>query len=299
MTFKTLHGALLLAACFSGAAIAGPTLDRIRDTGHIRFAYLPAGKPFTAAATGGTPEGYGVELCSRIADRVKSQLGLPELKVDWVEVRADNVVETVAKGDAALLCTPSNPTLERRKTLSYSLPVFAGGVRAVVRSDAPMSLRNVLEEQPTQRNVWRGSPALNAIEQTRFATVAGTSADKRLADKVRGFKLNTVTVSVPDYASGIKFLMERKIDVFLAERDVVLAALDDQSRSKVVVLNRQITHEPLALAMPRGDDDFRLQVDSALSSTYNSPEFSALYVKYFHKLDDATRNFFAWVTPAP
>ena len=103
------------------------------------------GNPFTAAAAGGTPEGYGVELCSRVADQVKSQLGLADLKVDWVEVRADNVLETVAKGDADLLCTPSNATLERRKTLSYSLPVFAGGVRAVVRSDAPMSLRNVLE----------------------------------------------------------------------------------------------------------------------------------------------------------
>lgn len=299
MTIKKLHGALLLAVCLSGTAFAGATLDRIRDSGHIRFAYLPAGKPFTAAATGGTPEGYGVELCSRIAERVKSQLGLASLQVDWVEVRADNVLETVAKGDADLLCTPSNATLERRKTLSYSLPVFAGGVRAVVRSDAPMSLRNVLEEQPSQRNVWRGSPALNVIEQTRFATVAGTSSEKRLAAKVKGFKLNTATVSVPNYASGIQYLVERKIDVFLAERDVVLSALDDQTRSKVVVLNRQITHEPLALAMPRGDEDFRLQVDSALSDAYNSPEFSALYVKYFHKLDDATRTFFAWVTPAP
>jgi len=114
---------------------------------------------------------------------------------------------------------------------------------------------------------------------------------------VKAFKLNTVTVSVPDYASGIKFLMERKIDVFLAERDVVLATLDDKSRANILVLNRQITHEPLALAMPRGDDDFRLQVDSALTEAYNSPEFSALYVKYFHKMDDATRTFFAWVTP--
>ena len=35
---KKLHAALLLVACFSGAALAGPTLDRIRDTGHIRLA---------------------------------------------------------------------------------------------------------------------------------------------------------------------------------------------------------------------------------------------------------------------
>jgi polar amino acid transport system substrate-binding protein len=78
---------------------------------------------------------------------------------------------------------------------------------------------------------------------------------------------------------------------------VALAAMDESSQSKLVVLNRQLTHEPLALAIPRGDDDFRLQVDSALTEAYNSPEFSALYVKHFHKMDDATRTFFAWVTP--
>jgi polar amino acid transport system substrate-binding protein len=297
MSIQKHHAALLLVACFSGAAFAGPTLDRIRDSGHIRLAYLPQARPFTMAASGGAVEGYSAELCKRVAERVKSQLGLQQLAVDWVEVRADNVLETMTNGGADVLCTPSNATLERRKKLSYSLPVFAGGIRAVVRTDAPAALRDVLEAQPSTRNVWRGSPALNMIEQTRFATVAGTSSEKWLAGKVNGFKLNTATVSVPNYASGIQFLLERKIDVFLAERDVALAAMDESSQSKLVVLNRQLTHEPLALAIPRGDDDFRLQVDSALTEAYNSPEFSALYVKYFHKMDDATRTFFAWVTP--
>jgi len=232
MTIKK-HAALLLVACISGAAFGGATLDRIRDSGHIRLAYLPGGKPFTSPGSGGTPEGYGVELCSRVADRVKSQLGLSQLAVDWVEVRADNVLGTVARGDADLLCTPSNATLERRKTLSYSLPVFAGGIRAVVRSDAPNTLRDVLEQQPSQRNVWRGSPALHMIEQTRIATVAGTSSEKVLAAKVKGFQLNTATVSVPDYASGIRFLMERKIDVFLAERESGKTPLPDTARMEL------------------------------------------------------------------
>ncbi len=291
------HCAALLLACISGAALAGPTLDRIRDSGHIRFAYLPQARPFTMAASGGAVEGYSAELCNRIAERVKAQLGLQQLAVDWVEVRPDNVISTMTGGGADVLCTPSNATLERRKSLSYSLPIFAGGVRAVVRNDASMALRDALEAQPSQRNVWRGSPALSLIEKTRFAAVAGTSSERVLASKVKGFKLNTATVSVPDYASGIKFLMERKIDVFLAERDVALATMDDAARSNLVVLNRQLTQEPLALAIPRGDDDFRLQVDSALTAAYNSPEFSSLYVKYFHKMDDATRTFFAWVTP--
>jgi len=294
-----LHlGALLLAGCISGTALAGGTLDRIRDSGHIRFAYLPHAKPFTSSGSGGA-EGYSAELCQRIADQVKSSLGLAQLTVDWVEVNAQNVFSTVSGGNADVLCTPSNATLERRKSLSYSLPVFAAGVRAVVRSDAPMALRDVLEAQPAQRNVWRGSPALNLIEKTRFAAVTNTSSERWLTSKVKGFKLNTTTKSVPDYASGIQALMNRDVDVFLAERDVVLAAMDPKTQSSLLVLKRQITNEPLCLALPRDDEDFRLQVDTALTAAYNAPEFSSMYVKYFGKLDDATRNFFAWVTPAP
>ena len=129
--------------------------------------------------------------------------------------------------------------------------------------------------------------------------MAGTTSEKTLAKRVASFKLNTATVSVPDYASGIKFLLERKIDVFLAERDVVLATMDDNARQKLIVLNRQMTHEPLALALPRGDDDFRLLVDSVLTATYSSPDFAALYGKYFGSLDEGTRQFFSWATPAP
>jgi ABC-type amino acid transport substrate-binding protein len=294
---RALQGALLLAA-MAGVASGGEALERIRDRGRIALAYLPNAKPFTYDA-GGHAAGYGAALCEQIAAAVKARLGVAQLGTSWVAVRMDNAYSTVASGNADVLCTPSNATLERRKTLSFSIPTFAGGVRAVVRSDAPTELRNILEAAPVQRNVWRGSPSMTLLEKTTFATTADTPTEQRLAAKIAALRLNSATVSVPDYASGIKFLLERKIDVFLAERDAVLAAMDDLSRQKLIILDRQLTHDPLALALPRNDDEFRLVVDTALSAAYSSPEFAALYGKYFGSLDDASRTFFSWATPAP
>ena len=290
--------AFALATLTASGAFAGTTADRIRENNRLRLAYIPQARPFTSAA-GQAADGYGAALCGEIASRVKADLALPQLAVEWVPVSLDTAFSTVASGNADVLCTPANASLERRRTVAFSIPAFAGGIRAVVRSDAPAALRNVLEATPSPKNVWRGSPALNLVEKTRFATVAGTSSEKWLAGRVSTFKLNTATVSVPDYASGIRFLLERKIDVFLAERDVVMAALDDASAQKVVILKRQLTHEPLALAVPRGDDDFRLLVDSALASAYGSPQFAATYSKYFGALDDSTKQFFSWVIPPP
>jgi polar amino acid transport system substrate-binding protein len=290
---------LLGGALVAATASAGDALNRIRDSGHVRFAYLPQAKPFTSGSGGAAPEGYGVALCERIAAGLKTQLSASALTVDWVPVTVDSASGAVSGGQADVLCTPSNATLARRKSLAFSIPVFAGGIRAVVRDDLAPQVREALEMNPRERPVWRGTPAQGMVEATRFATVAGTSSEKWLANGIRKFKLNTATVSVPDYASGIKYLMENKIDVFFAQADVAMAAMDEKAMLKLRILNRQITQEPLALAMPRGDEDLRLAVDTALSGAYSSPEFATLYGKYFGSLDDNARNFFAWVTPAP
>jgi len=289
--------AVLALGAASVTATAGDTLERIKSSGHVRFAYVAQAKPFTSAGAGGAAEGYGAELCNSVAASLKSQV--PQLAVDWVPVTIDNAASTLAGGQADLLCTPSNATLARRKTLSFSIPTFAGGIRAVVRNDITPQVREALELKPRDRPVWRGTPAQGMVEATRFATVAGTSSENWLKQGIKKFKLNTATVSVPDYASGIKFLMEDKIDVFFGDADVALAAMDEKAMQNLRILNRQITHEPLALAMARGDEDFRLLVDTALSSTYSSSGFAALYGKYFGSLDETTQNFFAWVIPPP
>jgi ABC-type amino acid transport substrate-binding protein len=290
---------LVLGATASMTASAGEALERIRTSGHVRFGYLAQAKPFTSAAASGSVEGYGAALCEKIAGGIKSQLGAADLAVDWVPVTIDTAASAVSGGQVDVLCVPSNATLERRKSVSFSIPVFPGGIRAVVRNDVAPQVREALENNPRTRPVWRGTPAQGLVEATRFATVAGTSSERWLAGAVRKFKLNTATVSVPDYASGIKFLQQNKIDVFFAERDVALSAMDDKARQDLQVLDRQLTREALAFAMPRGDEDLRLLVDGVLAATYSSAEFETLYGKYFGGLDDGSRNFFGWVTPAP
>ena len=85
---------------------------------------------------------------------------------------------------------------------------------------------------------------------------------------------------------------------FLAEpnRSLVLGAMDDAARDELVVLDRLFTHEPFALALPRGDDDFRLVVDRTLSGLYMSGEFTDLYQQWFGDYDANTRTFFMWNT---
>ena len=62
----------------------------------------------------------------------------------------------------------------------------------------------------------------------------------------------------------------------------------------MIVLDRQFTYEPLALALARGDEDFRLVVDRTLSRLFGSKEFGDVYAKWFGKPDEDALNFFRW-----
>ena len=76
--------------------------------------------------------------------RSRSELGLPQLTVQWVPVTSTTALRDVQQGNVDLLCTPTSVTLARRQEVSFSIPVFAGGIRAVLRADAPQALRDAL-----------------------------------------------------------------------------------------------------------------------------------------------------------
>jgi len=58
------------------------------------------------------------------------------------------------------------------------------------------------------------------------------------------------------------------------------------------VLTRHYTYEPLALALARNDDDFRLVVDRALTRFYASPKFGETYASVFGTADMDTVEYF-------
>jgi polar amino acid transport system substrate-binding protein len=286
-----------LAAAAAPLASAA-TLDRIRQTGQIRLGYLADARPFTFLNESGAPDGYAATLCQQLAGQLKTQLALPDLKVEWSPVTIESRLGMVQRGEVDLLCTPLSATLSNREQVSFSIPIFAAGNRAVVRADAPAALRDALGETPSTKPVWRGSPAAKVLEKTTFSVVPGTSTEKWLESRRASLQIDAKIAPATDYRTALQQLLDRKVDVFFGERTAVLGAMDDSMRKNLVVLDRLFTHEPVAFALARDNDDFRLAVDRALSKVNTSPDFPALYTKWFGAFDERTHLFSQWTTPA-
>jgi len=289
-------GALLLVSLAAATTAGAATLDRIKETGHIRFGYFADARPFTYRGASGGVEGYGAALCERIAEQAKGELGLGSISVDWVPITGTDPFAEVQQGNIDVLCTPTSVTLNRRRQVSYSIPVFPGGARAVVRANAPTALREALADTPSTKPVWRGSPAAHTLRETTVATVSGTTAEIWLTGAISAFQIGAKLAPVPNFATGLQQLRDGKADVFFGDRAAILGAMDPATAKDFVILDRVFTREQYALAVPRGDEDFRLVVDRALSVLFASGEIANVYARAFGPPDAATRTYFQWNT---
>ena len=274
---------------FTPAAAA--TLDQVKASGKLLLGYRADARPFSYDESG-KAAGYTVALCEKVADDLKTGLGLSALTVEWVPVTPEDRFQALESGKVDILCGADTVTLDRRKAVSFSIPIFPSGIGALVRWDTPPPLREVLSGQPTSGPIWRASPALILSKKT-FSAVAGTTGETWLTGRLEKFKIDATALPVESYDAGIQSVLDRKSDVFFGDRPILMAvAQGGPSAEQLIVLDRLFTHEPLGLAIRRNDDDLRLAVDRSLSGLFRSEAFRDLYVKWFGEPDESTLAFF-------
>jgi putrescine:ornithine antiporter len=269
------------------------TLDRIRASGKLVLGYYTQAQPMSYRDASGHPAGYSVLLCQKIADEVKAELGLQMLAVEWVALTPATGMQNVQQGKIDLLCGSDAASLTNRANVSFSLPIFPGGISALVRSDSSRALQNVLEERPTPyKPIWRASP-FSPLQHRTLSVVAGTPTVDWAKDRASKLNLIATLDTVDSYETGVAKVLKRDSDVLFGDRAVLLGlAKRSPDAGKLRVLTRHFTYEPLALALARNDDDFRLVVDRALTRFYASPKFGDAYAAVFGQPDADTVEFF-------
>jgi polar amino acid transport system substrate-binding protein len=289
--FAVLTAAVMAAVPVTVADGTMGTLDRIRATGRITLGYRLDARPFSYGDASGQPGGYAVALCHHVAAAVRTAIA-PELTVRWTTVTREGRFEAVRRGDIDLLCSADSITLTRRGMVTFSIPIFPGGIGAMVRLDAPLRLRQVLAGRGQTWPNWRAS-AGRTLQARALTAVAGTTGQTWLASRVRDFHILAERVTVNSYQEGVELLLSRRSDVLFGERAILLDAVkEDRASRKLAVVERQFTSEPLALALARGEEDCGLFVDGVLSRLYRSGEAANLYASAFGEPDESALAFF-------
>ena len=274
--------ALFVAAGFAPDPAQAQTLDAVQKAGKIKLGYRADARPFSFKDESGQPAGYSVELCRRIAADLKAT-------ADWVPVTLEDRFAALQSGKVDLLCGADTETLSRRKDVSFSVPIYASGVGAIVRSDAPYGLVQALSErQRASKPLWRGTPTEMLLQAQTLAVVAGTNSETALQSRLNEFKLSARILAVKDYDAGVQAVLDHQAGAFFADRPILAETVRRSEKAgELMLIQRRFTLEPIGLAMRRGDEDFRLAVDSALARLFRSDGFRALYASWFGAPEEA------------
>ncbi|HUC08929.1 MAG TPA: amino acid ABC transporter substrate-binding protein [Stellaceae bacterium] len=256
-----LFAALTMVMLASAAALAG-TLDRIKQDKAIRIAYRDDAPPFSYLDKNNAPAGFMVDLCRDVAIELAQQLNLPPLKIVYVTVTAADRFDAISGGKADLLCEPTTQTLSRREQVDFSIPTFIDGAGLMIRSDGPKSLAD--------------------LGGRKIGVLAGTTTEQELDASLKDAGVTATVIPAKTHEQGLAMLDDGKVSAYFADR-AILMFLAQQSAAprKLLLADNYLTVEPYALALPHGDEDFRLAVDRALSDIYRSGKIATVFTRTF------------------
>jgi ABC-type amino acid transport substrate-binding protein len=253
---------LLLAA--SAAVAQDATLDKIRNSGTITLGYRVDAVPFAFDGPDQRPAGFSVDLCKRVAAGLARALKLPGVNMRWVRVTSENRIEQVASGKVDLECGTTTVTLGRQERVDFSLITFLDGGAFLARGAQGSGPR-------TPRD----------IGSARVGVSAGTTTEKALRRLVAENGTGAEVVALPSHVEGVNQLMAGKIQMYAADRTVLIGlAMNAAREAPLQLLDFQFSYEPYALMMRR-DPDFRLAVNRELAQVFREGEIVALYSTWF------------------
>ena len=290
MRLRALLGLLLALSLPSWAG--ADTLERIRSSATFNLGYQTNTAPFSSRQ-GERVDGYSIELCRLLAGQLKNALELDDLQLRFQALAHDQWPAALKAGQVDLFCTPAAATATLRQTVSFSVPVYTGGLGVLVARDAPSSLLNVLNGQAAHSGpTWRAT-VNRGLSRHSFAVVEGGVSEAWVHEQLNRLGVIASVLTVPTYTEGVQWVLAGKADAFFSERMLLKQYLSQLAGGeRLQVLDRVFELVPVSLAMARGDEDLRLQVDRALSELYRSGALLQTYRRYLGELGETERLLF-------
>ncbi|EJG1882908.1 transporter substrate-binding domain-containing protein [Vibrio parahaemolyticus] len=270
---SVLQGALALSVLLPATMNVA-----LANENSLTFGYIADEAPFSSLnQVTGQPDGYTIELCKAVAQ----SMGVNNSNVKFVPVTLESGLQKISTSDIDMLCSAVTPTAERRQLASFSLPVFQGGVSAVLHKDAPHDLKRVLEGKPAHEGPkWRATINRGLANHT-YVVHAQTVTEAWVKEQVKRLGVVANILTVETHEQGLALVNSGEADAYFAEVDSLSNELTKGNFNNLELSGRVYETALQSIALPRNNDDFRLQVDKALSGTYNSAEFTKLYQRYF------------------
>ena len=265
-SLAVLAPAVCLVAFGAAAQGTTDTLARIKAAKSINVAFSGDSPPFSSVGADNQPAGYSIDICRKVIAQVARATGVADLKVNWLVGTAAERVQMVASGKADIDCANTTATQTRMQSVDFSGLIFVetGGFLVL----ATPSIQKVGD-----------------LAGRRIGVIGGTTTEARLEAMLKERQQDAKITRLKDGNEGVAMLESGSLDAFASDKlKLVGLARDAKDPSKLALLQEDLSYEPLAFALPRGDSAFRLEVNRALTRVYVSGEIEPIFGQWFGRM---------------
>lgn len=251
MKFKALVATVLASALAitSTSALAGK-LEDIRERGYIKIGVSLGGEPIGFRNQKNEPSGYDVDLAKRLAEK----LGV---EARFTDVHGDARVSMLYSDQLDAVIGNMSATLERAKSVNFSIPYARAGLRVIHQKDAEIN-------------------SLQDLAGKKVVVGRGSTGEAFLKREVPQAELVYTDNFAPD---GVLLLRQGRVDAGIEDSSLIdyLAT----NTANLVTLEGLHSNDPIAIGVRKGDQEFLRWIDMFVSDYINSGAYEASYQKWW------------------
>jgi ABC-type amino acid transport substrate-binding protein len=160
-------------------------------------------------------------------------------------------------------CGSTTATLSRMELVDFSNYVFVDSTGVLARNES-------------------GVKSFGDLAGKKIGVIAGTTNEGALNAALKARLVSGMVVTLKSRDEGIEALEKGAIDAFASDKILLAAlALKVKDPSRYTVLAEDLSIEPYAIMLPRGDSALRLAVNRTLAQVYRSPQIVEIFRKWF------------------
>jgi general L-amino acid transport system substrate-binding protein len=231
----------LMAACvlagLGGAALAGPTFDKVKQAGQIVCGVNTGLAGFAQPDNQGRYAGLDVDICKALAAALFGDVA----KVKYVPLTAQQRFTALQSGEIDILSRNTTWTLQRDTDLglNFTVVVYYDGQGFMVAKKL-------------------GVKSAKELNGATICVQPGTTTELNLADYFRANKLDFKPVVIEKLDEVESAFFSGRCDAYTTDRSGLAAtrAARAPNPDDYVILPEVISKEPLAPAVRQGDDQW-------------------------------------------
>jgi len=246
-------------------AAAQDTLGKVKSSGAITIGHRDASIPFSYYDDKQQVVGYAVDLCLRIVEAVKKQVGNPKLKVNYQLVTSANRIPLMANGTIDLECGSTTNNLARQEQVGFTITHFVTANRWIAKKSSKIN-------------------KLADLKGKTVVSTAGTTNIKQITEINAAQNLGMNIISANGHPEAFQMVETGRAVAFVMD-DILLYSLAAQSRSPkdYAISAEALSVEPYGIMVRKGDAAFKKVVDGAMTQVMKSGQINAIYGKWFLK----------------